>query len=249
MALARDLARALDASSVMREVGLAPDVWQAELLSEAPNRVLLNIARQCGKSSTAAILGLHMALFNPGSLILLVSPSLRQSAELFRKVSGYYRQLEGVSAATQESVLKLELQNASRIISLPGSEGTIRGYSGAAMVIVDEAARVPDEMMAAIRPTLATTRGALIAMSTPWGRRGWWWKEWEQGGDVWRRFSLLARDCPRIDAAFLDEERRALGEFLFCQEYECQFLDPESSIFSSALIAAALDPNLTPLWS
>lgn len=115
------------------------------------------------------------------------------------------------------------------------------------MVICDEAARIPDEMMAAIRPTLATTRGALIAMSTPWGRRGWW-KEWEQGGDVWRRFILTAAECPRIDAAFLAEERRALGEFLYTQEYECQFLDPESSIFSSALIAAALDPNLQPLW-
>lgn len=249
MGLARDLSRALDATSVMCECGLQPDVWQAELLTEAPARVLLNIARQCGKSSTVAILGLHTALFNPGSLVLLVSPSLRQSSELFRKVSGYFRQLEGVAAATQESVLRLELENGSRIISLPGNEGTIRGYSGAAMVIVDEAARVPDEMMAAIRPTLATTRGALIALTTPWGRRGWFWREWETGGEKWRRFTLLARDCPRIDPAFLDEERRSLGEFLYCQEYECAFLDPESSIFSSALIAAALDPSLAPLWS
>jgi hypothetical protein len=249
MALARDLARALDATSIMRECGLTPDVWQAELLIEAPSRVLLNIARQCGKSSMAAILGLHHALFSPGSLILLVSPSLRQSSELFRKVSAFYRQLEGVAQAVNESVLRLELENGSRIISLPGSEGTIRGYSGAAMVIVDEAARVEDSMMAAVRPTLATTRGKLIAMSTPWGRRGWWWREWEQGGDVWRRFTLTADQCPRIDADFLREEERALGEFLFSQEYRCQFLDPESSIFSSALIAAALDPNVQPLWS
>src|SRR5262249_25405517 len=187
MALARDLARALDASSIMREVGLVPDAWQAELLTEAPGRALINVARQVGKSTTVAILGAHHALFNPGSLVLLVSPSLRQSSELFRKVVGYFRQLEDVALPTQESVLKLELENGSRVVSLRGNESTIRGYSSAAMVICDEAARIPDEMMASVRPMLAVSRGKLIAMSTPWGRRGWWWKEWEYGGDAWRR--------------------------------------------------------------
>jgi hypothetical protein len=144
--------------------------------------------------------------------------------------------------------LRIELANSSRIISLPGNEGTIRGYSSASLVIVDEAARVGDEMMAAIRPTLATTNGRLIAMSTPWGKRGWWHKEWILGGDSWTRFSLRAEDSPRISKEFLAEEERALGPFLYRQEYLCEFLDDESSIFPTALIDAALTNEIEPLW-
>jgi hypothetical protein len=249
MRMANDLARALDPCGLMTDCGMQPDGWQRELLTEIPDRALLNCCRQSGKSTTAAILALHAALFWPTALILVVSPSLRQSGELFRKVSSFYHQLgEDAEQATMESALRLEMKSGSRIISLPASEGTIRGYSSAALIIVDEGARVSDELMAAVRPTLATTRGKLIAMSTPWGKRGWWYKEWAFGGDTWRRFMLRADDCPRISRDFLAEERRSLGEFLYSQEYQCQFLDNETSIFSSALIEGALSDEVSPLW-
>jgi Terminase large subunit, T4likevirus-type, N-terminal len=248
VALARDLGLALDPAGFMRELGLSPDPWQADLLSTAPHRALLNCCRQSGKSTTAAGLALHTALYVPGSLVLLVSPSLRQSGELFRKVGGFYHQLTGVERAVQESVLRIELANGSRVVSLPGSEGTVRGYSSASLVIADEAARISDDLMAAIRPMLAVTNGRLIAMSTPWGKRGWWHKEWALGGDNWKRFSLRAEDCPRISKEFLADEERALGPFLYRQEYLCEFLDDESSIFPTALIDAALANEIEPLW-
>lgn len=249
MRMADDLRRALDPCALMIDCGMQPDSWQRELLTEIPDRALLNCCRQSGKSTTAAILALHAALFWPTALILVVSPSLRQSGELFRKVSGFYHQLgEDAEQATMESALRLEMKSGSRIISLPASEGTIRGYSSAALVIVDEGARVSDELLAAVRPTLATTRGKLIAMSTPWGKRGWFYKEWAYGGDAWRRFTLRAEDCPRISKDFLDEERRSLGPFLFQQEYECEFLDAESSVFSTDLIEQALSDEVRPLW-
>ena len=246
--LARNLSLALDEAGFLREMGLDPDTWQGALLTTSPHRALLNCCRQSGKSTIAAAVGLHTALFVPGSLVLLVSPSQRQSGELFRKVSGFFHLLVDAERAVQESVLRLELANGSRIISLPGNEGTIRGYSSASLVIVDEAARVSDDMMAAIRPTLATTNGRLIAMSTPWGKRGWWHKEWALGGDGWTRFSLRAEDCPRISKEFLADEERALGPFLYRQEYLCEFLDDESSIFPTALIDAALTNEIEPLW-
>lgn len=247
IALARNLSLALDEPSFMRELGLEPDPWQLELLT-TQRRSLCNLCRQAGKSTAAAVSGLHLALFTPGSLVLLVSPSQRQSGELFRKVSDFYHRLDDAEPAVQESVLRLELANGSRIISLPGSENTIRGYSSAALVIVDEASRVGDDMMAAVRPTMATTNGRLIAMSTPWGKRGWWYKEWALGGDSWKRFSLRAEDCPRISKEFLADEERALGPFLYRQEYLCEFLDDESSIFPTALIDAALTNEIEPLW-
>lgn len=249
MALASNLARALDPASIMAECGLTPDPWQCQLLTELPSRALINCCRQSGKSTTSACLALWQALFEPGSLILLVSPSLRQSSELFRKVADLFHRLEDTEEAVQESVLRLQLSNGSRIVSLPGSESTVRGYSAASLVIADEAARIPDELMAAVRPVLAVRRGKLLAMSTPFGRRGWWWKAWEHGGDTWRRFTLTADQCPRISTEFLAEERENLGDYIFQQEYMGVFVDEVTSVFSSLLIEQALRDDVQPLWS
>ena len=154
----------------------------------------------------------------PGSLILLLSPSLRQRSELFRKVAQYWAALPNAPEAVQESVLRLELVNGSRIVALPGSESTVRGYSATSVVIVDEAARVSDELHGAIRPTLATSDGRFIALSTPAGKRGWFHQAWTRG-EGWQRFKVPAKDCPRISPDFLEEERRTLGDFLYRQEY------------------------------
>jgi terminase large subunit-like protein len=245
--LATDLSRALNPPGLMAELGMQPDRWQEDLLRELPRRALLNCCRQSGKSTTAAVFALHAAMFAPKQLILLLSPSLRQSAELFRKVAQFYHLLSDVERPVQESVLRLELPNHSRIISLPGSEATIRGYSSANVIVVDEASRVPDEMMAAIRPMLATTDGCLILMSTPWGKRGFFWKAWAFDSG-WKKFQLSASECLRISPAFLAEEERTLGPLIFQQEYQCEFVDDDSAVFTSALIEQALTDEVEPLW-
>src|SRR4029434_3443645 len=98
---------------------------------------------------------------------------------------------------TAESALRLELANGSRIISLPGDEGTIRGFSGVAMLIIDEAALVADSLYYSVRPMLAVSRGRLVALSTPFGKRGWFHDEWH-GAGAWQRLKVTAQDCPRI---------------------------------------------------
>jgi hypothetical protein len=91
---------------------------------------------------------------------------------------GHFRQLADVPEIKSESVLRLELMNGSRIIALPGESNTVRGYSGATLIICDEAARIPDELLAAIRPMLATSNSRLIALSTHHGRQGWVFEAW-----------------------------------------------------------------------
>src|SRR5437868_253966 len=86
MGLANALAAALDPCILSVQAGLVPDPWQARLLRSQAPRILLNAARQSGKSTTTATLALHTALYQPGALVLLLSPSLRQSIELFKKV-------------------------------------------------------------------------------------------------------------------------------------------------------------------
>jgi hypothetical protein len=210
---------------------------------------MLLTTRQGGKSTTAAALALKTALLEPGALVLLLSPTQRQSGELFRKAADLHRQLGRPVplAGPRENQLKMELANGSRLVSLPGEEGTVRGYSGAALLVIDEAARVSESLYYAVRPMLAVSKGRLIALTTPFGRRGWFYDEWH-GTAAWERVRVTAADCPRIGAGFLEEERRALGDRYWRQEYFCSFEDCVGSYFRQEDIDRALDDDLEPFF-
>jgi hypothetical protein len=233
--------------AILTAAGLAPDAWQTALLRRPAPRVLMLCSRQSGKSTVAAGLALREALLIPGSLVLLLSPTLRQSGELFRaRVMSLYNALGRPVAALRETQLTLELANGSRVVSLPGEEGGIRGYSGVALLVIDEAARVADDLLAAVRPMLAVSGGRLLALSTPFGKRGWFHAEWT-GPGAWERVYVTAEQCPRIDPAFLAEERRSLGERVYAAEYLCEFSEASGAVFSEAEIMACLDARLKPL--
>ena len=206
------------------------------------------ITRQGGKSLTAAAIAVREALLRPPALVLLLSPTLRQSGELFRdKVKRLYHGLGWPVPAAQETQLTMELANGSRIVSLPGEEETIRGYSGVRLLVVDEAARVPDALYYSIRPMLAVSRGRLVALSTPFGKRGWFFETWE-GREPWERVKITADQCPRIGAEFLIREEQALGPRWYRQEYFCSFEETIDQVFSQADIQAALADEVRPLF-
>src|SRR6516164_7761883 len=217
------LALALDPARILTAQGLTPDPWQQELLFQPRRQVLLNCSRQSGKSSAAAALALHTALFRRGSLILLVSPSLRQSNELFRKTLDAYQALGRPMPCKARSQSRLELINGSRIVSLPGREETVRSFSKVSLLVIDEAARVPDDLYRALRPMLAVSRGRLVCLSTPFGRRGFFHQEWSDPRADWQRIEVPWQQCPRITPEFIAAERLALGDSWVRQEYECSF--------------------------
>src|SRR5918995_649976 len=102
---------ALDPAQLMAAGGLPADPWQNELLRSTSRRLLVNVSRQSGKSTATAALALHGALFDPGSLTLLVSASLRQSGELFRKVVAFYEALGRPIDAVEDNAQSLALAN------------------------------------------------------------------------------------------------------------------------------------------
>jgi hypothetical protein len=245
--LASDILAGLDPVRLARRAGLAPDPWQeAALRSRAP-RSLWNCCRQSGKTSVAAVLAVHQALYTPGSLVLLVSPSLRQSQEGMAKVAQVYAAAGRAVPAETENKLTLELASGSRIVALPGSERTTRGYSAPALIIIDEASRVDDELYHALTPMLATNPAArVLAMSTPNGVMGWWFQCWEEGGALWERVRVPATECPRISPAFLEVERASMPYPVFAQEYECAFSQLESGAFRYEDLMAMLSDDITP---
>ncbi len=247
--LAQELASAVDPVTFADGLGITPDAWQCDVLRGRSRRVLLNCSRQAGKSTLAAVLALHTAIFEAGSLTLLLSPSLRQSSELFAIIRRLWRKLGGAPDLSRDNLLSLETAAGSRIVSLPGEEQNIRGYSGVSLIVVDEAARVPDELYFSVRPMLAVSGGRLILSSTPFGRRGFFYREWTEGGAIWNRVAVPADQCRRISAEFLAEERLALGDYWFSQEYLCEFRDPVDTVFSSELVRAALSAEVKPLFA
>jgi len=210
-------------------LGFKADPWQAEVLRSDSKRLLLNCSRQAGKSVCACLIALHTAIFQEDSLVLLVSITQRQSAEMLRTAMHAYGLNPSVPSES-ESALKLELVNGSRIISLPGSEKTIRGYSGVDLLILDEAARIDDDLYQSVRPMLAVSDGRLIALSTPFGTRGWWYEAW-RSSEPWMRTEIPADMCPRISKEFLEEEKRTKGSYWFDQEYFCKFLEAQTQVF------------------
>jgi len=225
-----------------------PDPWQAAVLTSEARQVALNCSRQSGKSVVAAALGLHPALASAGSLVLVVSPGERQSKLLFKRITALYRKLGEPVPADVDNKLSLELANGSEVHALPGKEGTIRGFAGVDLLLLDEASRIPDDVYAAVRPMLAVSGGRLVTLSTPWGKRGWWYEAWTNGGDHWQRFEVPAERCPRISAAFLAEERRALPPLVFDSEYRCKFVETEDAYFGHDDIAAAFASPRAPLF-
>lgn len=247
--LTRDLAFALDPASLFAAaIGAEPDEWQARVLRSRSQRQLILCARQVGKSTASACLAVHQAVYVPGSLVLVCSPSQRQSAEFLAKCLDFYHVVEKNAPAKDESALKLTLANRSRIISLPSGEATIRGYSDVALLLIDEASRVPDELVVATRPMLAISGGRFVALTTPHGRQGWFYSEWTEGGATWERTKIVASECPRITPEFLEGERRSMGERAYLQEYACRFVDVEDAFFTGADIAGMMDPSVRPLF-
>ncbi len=239
----------LDPVELAEHAGIRPDPWQRGVLNADARQSILLCSRQSGKSTVAAALAVHQAAYTPGSLVLLLSPSLRQSQELYRKVRDVHAALSAdAPQPAEESALRLELANGSRIISLPGKEATVRGFSGVALLIVDEASRVEDALYQAVRPMLAVSGGRLVLLSTPRGKRGFFSREWNEGGDAWHRVKITADQCPRIPADWLVAERAAIGDYWYRQEYDCDFLEAEDQLFRDADIDAALDPALAPLF-
>lgn len=235
-------------------VGFTPDPWQARVLWSTEN-IILNCSRQSGKSDTGAHKAAYTASTKDNALVLLISPSLRQSSELFRKVRDVFDRLTTHVELEEDNKLSLQIKhNRSRIVSLPANEATIRGFSAVDLVIIDEASRCSDALYNTLRPMLAISKGQLIVMSTPFGQQGFFYEEWQRSRAMsqrikpWVSIKITADMCPRIGADFLAEEREALGEWWYKQEYQGAFVETMGQLFTEASIQAALSDDGEPLF-
>jgi hypothetical protein len=243
-----NMAAALDPTRLFTAAGIEPDPWQRELLLKPWDRALLNITRQGGKSTTVAAEALHTALYRKDALVLILAPARRQSKELLTKIWGLYRDVGRPVRVDNRSELRVRFDNGSRLIALPGTEKTVRGFSAVDLLIADEAARVDDDLYSAVRPMLAVSDGRLIGLSTPWGKRGWFYEAWSDPTQDWHRVKVTAEECPRLSEEFLRQEKREIGRWMYRQEYLCEFVDPVNQMFRTSEIEEAFTSDVEPLF-
>ena len=220
-------------------VGIEPDDWQIEVLASDHPRKILCCGRQTGKSTVGAVLAVHKALTVPGSTVLVVAPGERQAKLLFSKARRLYEMAGHPLPAHSERRTGLELANGSIIEALPAVERTTRGYS-VDLLICDEAAAVPDMDYHGILPALIATQGEQVLLSTPRGKRGFFHEIWH-GAEDWQRMMVRSDEVGRIRPEDLEVFRSTMPEQFFRQEFYCEWLDTEGSLFSYDDIEAALE--------
>lgn len=243
------LATRLDPSLILDDIGAVegfdPDPWQRSVLRSKSKRIQICCHRQAGKSTATAGLAIHTALYDAPALILLISRSQRQAGELFAKATRFYRILGEPVPTVTDRADTLALTNGSRIVSLPNSPDTIVGFSGPKLIVIDEAARVPDAMFAEVSPMLLQSGGRQVELSTPFGKRGHFYRIWDEEPEGWEQHEFRASQNPKLDPAFLAGELRDYGQRWYNQNYECSFEDTEDQVFPGEMIESAFgsDPS------
>jgi hypothetical protein len=241
------LARALDPASIAADLGITLDNWQACVLRSTEPRLALVCSRQVGKTLTCALRATQVAIAEPGSLTLIISPTQRQSDEAFRVVQSLWRRLGRPVPEVADNKRSLELESGSRVVSLPGDQGGIRGYASPRLVVIDEGAQVPDDTFNSITPMMAASaRGQLLVASSPFGARGWFHQVATQPEHGYQVTRVLASECSRITPEHLAAEKARMSTVAYLSEYEAQFLEAAGSMFSADDIEALFTPTGRP---
>lgn len=224
------------------------DQWQKEVLEAglAQKNIALRSARQCGKSTVVSILAGELAVRNANKTIMIIAAVERQAQLLFDKTLNYitdnYRKSIklGKDRPTRHIIT---LVNGSKIYCLPcGLDGSgIRGYT-VDMLIVDEAAFVPEPVYQAVSPMLSITKGNIILLSTPAGRDSYFFHAFHDPHFI--NFHIRWSDCPRHTKDFIEMERTRMSKMQFQQEYEAEFVDELMQFFPSDLIDKCLKDSI-----
>ncbi len=224
--------------------------FQTAALNPATMRGILNCSRQAGKTLAMAIKAVHLTFTVARTNVLVLAATLDQAGRFFRVIEEQLGQL-GVRIE-RDGVHKYSavLRNGSSIVALSAGQ-KFRGLSAVHLLLVDEAAEVPDEAFHAVTPMLSTTAGqgpgGIWLMSTPQGKRGFFWDIWSEGGEGWKRICIPATEVPRFTPEWLAEERARKGELRFRQEYLCEVVDTPDSLFREDLVRRAISKNVPRL--
>ncbi len=229
-------------------LGLQLDPWQVEFSRAKEQNLVLACGRQVGKSTGTAVKGTHHARYTPNSLTIMISPSDRQSGELFKTTRQMVHEAGIPVSPDDDNKRSMTLLNGARLIALPSNADTVRGFAAATMIIIDEAAFAADDILPAITPMMATTsdKAKLILLSSPNGRAGFFFEAYQgaQKAKGWRRWHVPSTDCPHIAPQYLADKRVELGEMMYKQEYLAEFVTDGLNPIDVEAFRDSVDPSM-----
>lgn len=227
------------------------DPWQTDVLSYLVTRkenLLLCCSSQIGKTEAVSLAAYFAACL--GEYVLVASPSDRQSIKFHERLLQQHAALNLVDQKSEPSKHELLLVNGGRVEAVPNSADKIRGIAAVDLLVIDEASRVSDTLYGAVTRMLAVSKGRIALLSTPFGKRGFFYKEWiGQGRTGWRKHRIPWHQCPRLTRDFIEAERRSHDDFFVRQEYlDCpegdEFLNTEMAYFDADRFRDLIDPEL-----
>ncbi|MHB8566427.1 MAG: phage terminase large subunit [Nitrososphaerales archaeon] len=218
-----------------------PFPYQVKMLEDPSNQIVVCAARRVGKSLVMSAKALWFAFTHPRSSTLIVASTQRQSILMFDKLLEF---IAGVDMLQQSVMRKtrtiLNFTNGSRIVALPcGRSGrTLRGET-ADLIIVDEAAFVPEDViLSVLMPMLATTNGTMILLSTPYDKAHFFFRAFNTPN--WSKYRFKTSDNPLVRKEYLETQHETLGDRRFRQEYEAEFVDDEKTYFPMELLRSCI---------
>lgn len=163
---------------------------------------------------------------------MCVSVNSRSASEIIRKCKNVAEaacKLANGALDWSAGFDHIQFSNGCRVLSLPSTSESLRGFT-AACVAIDEAAFVPDleDVLQSIGPTLTRDKYAdLILATTPAGRNGPLYELYLKAKDdpEWHLQTTTVHDAIRMG---LDVDLQSLHTLcpdpdVFAQEYECVF--------------------------
>jgi len=238
------LKHALDPIAWCKEdLGITPRLFQKDLLTTQARRIVLCCHRQSGKTEGCALLSTHALLFRTGHTVL-AAPTFKQSDRLARRVRKYlgktHQRVNLIS--DNRFFMETDIGSSLTVVSLD-SPDNVRGISGVSLIIIDEAAAVDQEAFAALTPAMSAVENSQqIIISTPRGQIGLFWELYNNAS--YEKYFLPASKNPTVSASWLEEEKKALGDLLYSQEYECSFTSAQSCVFDLDKIRRCFTPQI-----
>jgi phage FluMu gp28-like protein len=226
-----------------------PTLYQARLLAEKSKRIVVVWPRQSGKTSTLAVRMIWFAATHPRTTSLIVAPGLRQSMIVMDRIQAF---LMGMNMQLRRKIVSriqrtvTWFKEGSQIVALPNSPNLLRGYT-AHMVLCDESAFFrEDELVfySVLFPMLQTTRGTLVASSTPWGKNSVFYKFTQDPTfkKEWVKINEVIQAGLTTQEFIAEMERRTPLE-RFRREYLAEFAEDELAYIPQDLITRCIDPD------
>jgi hypothetical protein len=237
-----------------RNTGFRAWQYEADIIRNHAKRLrVIRKSRQIGISTTIAYESLWKACTIPNRLILIVSPSDRQSRLIMDKIQTAIQskpELRGL--VVRQNLSELVLGNGSQIVSLPNNPDRIRGYA-AHDVILDEAAHFERQssVMPVVSPMISATGGTLTIISTPFTKRNLFWDWYKEAMDsqasdsTVQAFDLYPSTIsPLISEGELERRKRGMLEAEFRQEFLGEFIEELDSFLPMQLLQGCIHANL-----